>query len=201
MTIRKKVGNCISRYGEIASEKNKVDFEWTIIREEDFNFRVLGFYLTMLQYDDLGEEKLDEIKKCLINEFAKQKKDVYILDYKPELKTQIMPYPYFLQLNYLACVRHRKHYLVCEDFFYLSKLYYKRKKGKELNPDEVAEGKEKCEHFHETEFDKILKAYGSYFTLGGKVELQDLFNGIYNSFTGMKYDGDGDSGPNFHDEA
>lgn len=195
MTIRDKVGNCISKYGEIANEKGDVDFEWTIIKEEDFNFRVLGLYLTMLQYEGLGEEKIDEIVKCLLGHFAKKKKDVYVIDYSPFIKTQEMPYPIYLQLNYLVCVWYREHYLICEDFFYLSQLHYKYVKDKQLDLDEVTEGEEKCEHFNNIEFDKIIKAYESCFaTLGGRIELRASFNDIRNSITNAKYvDYDSDS--------
>ena len=187
MTIREKVGNCISRCGEIANENSKVDFEWTEIKEEDFNFRVLSFYLTMLQYEGLGKEALGEIKECLVKDFCKKEKNIYIIEFNPGISTQSMPYPIFLQLYYLVCMWCRKHYLICDDFFYLSELYYKCIRGELLDPDEVTRGKEKCEYLCNAEFDRIVEAYGSRFSLGGKTVLQLLFNDICNSITNMEY--------------
>lgn len=186
MTVRKKVGMCIARYDEVSKE-SKVHSEWLKIKKENFNLLAKAFYLTMLQYDNFGDERFDKIETCLEVDFTEKKGGVYFINLNPRENVAWMIYPLFLQLHYLVHVLYREYYSRCEDFFYISELYYKYTKGKLPEQGEVMEGKEKYERFNETEYANFLDTYESYFTLGGKMLLRTFFQDICISVINMEY--------------
>lgn len=187
MTVRRKVGMCIARYGKIAEKESKVRFEWWKMKKNNFNFLAKAFYLTMLKYDNLGEERLDNIKDCFKVDFCDEKGELYFIVFMPDENTDWMIHPFFLQLHYLANMLYRKYYSKCEDFFYISELYYKHTKGKVPERSEFMEGKEKCKRFDESEFANFLKVYESHFTLSGREELHTLFQNICISIFNMEH--------------
>ena len=117
--IRKKLGKCIGKYGDMAyellSEEENGDETWRIIY--DLPMFAKGIHLTLSEFEVLGKEDIDSIINCLLREgFLKYDflEKRYEIVYCP---SDLMHYerdPYYLRLCFIAFILEAdKRTLIC----------------------------------------------------------------------------------------
>lgn len=111
--IRKKVGKCIRKYGnigyELLTEEKRKDEIWRNIKKCDFEKFVRGIYLTISEFENSGKEKKEDISNCLLEPetgFLKYNgmKKRYEIVYCPSEEADYKSDPYYLRLCFVAFV-------------------------------------------------------------------------------------------------
>lgn len=96
-----KIGKCIKIYGDIAYEQLPKD-EWDRgewLKIKDLFLFARAIYFTLKGCEKLGEEKYEEIIKCLQNYYKKVKQSEYnIIDYIPGIEIDFSCEKFFLRL-------------------------------------------------------------------------------------------------------